>query len=142
MTATPECVMIIQWNDSFKTHVAEIDAQHETLVEKLNAFHQSIELGSAEREVGEFLSFLWAYAFWHFEKEEACMQAHQCQALEINRRAHNAFLEICAGFQAQLNTDGPSIALAEALQRRATNWVVNHILRVDTHLRDCARTNP
>ena len=131
--------MKLEWNDSFSTGVEEIDTQHKELVRQLNQLYAAMAAGQGKDEIGKILNFLGQYAVMHFGKEETCMEEHRCPAASANKLAHAQFVELFTSMQKRFAIEGPTTALAVDLQQQTSAWLVNHILRVDTKLRDCAK---
>ena len=101
--------------------------------------NESFEGGRHEGRIGKILNFLGQYAVMHFGKEEACMEEHRCPAASANKLAHVQFIELFTSMQKRFTVEGPTTALAVDLQQQTSAWLVNHILRVDTKLRSCAK---
>lgn len=119
------------------TGLPEIDGQHKELLEKLNELSEAIEQRKGRQTAGELLDFLQFYAAWHFEREEACMEKYHCPLASVNKQAHQEFLRRF-GELYQLHQDsGLDSAAAQEVYRKLLDWVVNHILRVDTSLAVC-----
>ncbi|MBL8097446.1 MAG: hemerythrin family protein [Anaerolineales bacterium] len=134
--------MKLEWNESFSTGVAEIDDQHKELVRQLNALYAAMAAGQGKDEIGKILGFLGKYAVMHFGKEESCMEQHRCPAAAANKQAHADFIELFGSMQKRFEKEGPTSTLAVELQQKTSNWLVNHILRVDTKLRTCVLAKP
>ena len=129
--------MQIDWNEAYSVGVAEIDAQHQELIRRVNHLYGAIASGRGQAEIGVTLNFLGEYVAWHFASEEACMARHQCPIAEVNQTAHATFIALFDTLRRRFEHDGPTESLATDLQLQISAWIVNHILRVDTHLRVC-----
>jgi hemerythrin len=127
----------ILWDESMATGLAEIDGQHKELLEKLNELSEAIEQRKGRQTAGELLDFLQFYAAWHFEREEACMEKYHCPLANANKQGHQEFLRRFGELHQLYEETGLDTAAAQEVYRRLLDWVVNHILRIDTSLAVC-----
>jgi hemerythrin len=133
--------MALEWNQRLMTTgVDDIDNQHRELIAKLNQLFDALESGAPDGEVKSMLKFLGEYATWHFGAEENCMDKYQCPVAQANKQAHASFLEIFGGISNQVQAEGVTAALAIETQQAVSNWIRNHIVKIDTKLRPCAAT--
>ena len=130
--------MALDWSERLmSTGVLEVDNQHRELIKKLNQLFAALDSGVPDAEVKSMLKFLGEYATWHFGSEENCMAKHQCPAAEANKKAHATFLEVFSGISSRVEAEGVTTALAIETQQEVSNWIRNHIIRIDTKLRPC-----
>lgn len=112
------------WQDKFSVNVAEMDKQHQRLLEYFSAVEAGISSGAPTQATGELLNTLIEYARFHFEEEERLMRAIQYADLESQLHAHNYFLntldEITAEFKAGTLPGRNVIATLR-------DWYINHI---------------
>jgi len=120
------------------TGFPDIDAQHQELIARLGRLLDGMSEGRGQSELLPLVDFLADYTVKHFGHEEACMQRHQCPVAAANKAAHAKFLGTVASFRKRLEQNGPSVALVLEAQRELSDWVRNHIVRTDTHMRACA----
>ncbi len=133
--------MAIVWNERLmSTGVAEIDAQHRKLIDQLNGLFTALDSGVPDAEVKKMLTFLGEYTAWHFGDEEKCFAKFACPAAEANKAAHASFLGIFKGIADKVESEGVTSALALQTQQAVSDWVRNHIVRIDTKSRPCAAT--
>ncbi|MCC7447227.1 MAG: hemerythrin family protein [Anaerolineae bacterium] len=130
---------MITWDDSMSTGVPEIDAQHKELLDKMNEFADALEHGKGRGETGEMLDFLQFYAQWHFQREEACMDQHQCPVAAFNKQAHRQFTEKFGQLYEQYQHSNVDPRLITNTYAELQNWFVNHIRRVDAQLYTCVK---
>jgi len=132
--------MALKWDArTMATGVEEIDAQHQELIDHINEFFRLIHLGKGGAGLEEFMDFLGQYAAWHFRHEEGCMEEFRCPAAGANKQAHAQFITIFRGYRNRLASEGPTTSLVIEVQQKVSDWVRNHIVRTDTHLRSCVR---
>lgn len=120
------------------TGFPDIDAQHRELIDRLNQLLEGMRAGHGQDELLPILDFLADYTVRHFRHEEGCMARNRCAVAAANKTAHDRFLLTVAEFRRRLQENGPSVTLVIDAQRQLADWVRNHIVRTDTHLRSCA----
>ena len=127
--------MAIIWSDEYATGNDRIDAQHRRLFDYANRLEETTELDEVtDSQVEELLGFLEAWVNIHFCFEELCMAMSKCQAAEANKCAHNKFLEVFEAFQVEFKTKGASKELIGRLYKTIDDWIVRHILKIDSQL--------
>ena len=131
---------MIQWSPDYETGIREIDDDHKRLAEGLNQLEQALASGSGARNINQLLNFLSSYATTHFAREEKCMAHHQCPTAAANKAAHQDFIRKFSAAQAKIaKTSGTAAALvAMQVHRELSDWILQHILRVDSALKRCA----
>ena len=118
----------IVWDQSFETHIPEVDTQHQRLVEIINALADGIGHASMDDLQG-VLSQLKEYAQYHFRAEETIMEASGYADLEEHRDEHLAFVDQLQLFD--LDIILASEGLAWDMYHFLSGWLTNHILVVD-----------
>ncbi len=126
--------MKYEWIASMATGDAEIDNAHRMLIQTINRLDDAVERGTEAAEVPGILSFLEAYAWRHFSHEEGCFLRHQCPAAETNQKAHAGFIERLTRLRDDMEREGVTPERVAVLHKTLGDWLVNHILRVDTEL--------
>ncbi len=140
--------MRLQWDQQkYSTGFAHIDQQHSELFEGVNGLILFLKQSSPKKDreniekILEMLDFLAEYAQQHFQDEEAIFEKYNHPMKDVNKEEHQLFLEKYLHYQEKLQakieqqrlTRGVLIQIHIFLQ----SWLVKHILKVDTHLRDC-----
>lgn len=127
---------MITWSDNFSTGVERIDRDHQALIGILNELEDAIARGRGSHVIAETIQRLSAYAQSHFTHEEACMFRVQCPVAGANKQAHAKFLQTVQASGQRLAGGGGALA-AQQVFRDLSDWMVNHILKIDTALRGC-----
>jgi len=127
----------IQWSDALSTGNRAIDVQHKYLIDIINDLAELIESGQSAKKIGAILNLLQYYTEWHFHREELCMDRYQCPIAPLNRSAHQQFIETFLAFRKDFSQNPAEPGLAERMYRTLTDWLVNHIQRVDGEIGPC-----
>lgn len=130
---------MISWSETFATGVARIDEEHQKLVAMLNQLEEAIQVGRGSKLISALVGDLRLYADRHFNHEESCMEQYRCPTAAENKEAHAHFREMLAKAQLRLTGGGNALA-AQQVHRELCEWIVKHVLRVDSALRSCKRT--
>ena len=125
-----------EWNESLKTGITSIDAQHRELVQAVNDLADAIEQGQGTRAIQQLLTFMKYYAEWHFNHEESVAEAHRCPVAEVNRRAHLQFVQMFQNWQQRYRASQADDRVALEIHRHLADWLVGHIMRVDKQIGD------
>jgi methyl-accepting chemotaxis protein len=137
----PTASASVTWDQSMATGLVNIDEQHKQLIYKLNELVAAMKQQRGRVEIDGILKFLEGYVKVHFSDEERCMETYHCPLAETNRRAHAKFTETFYSLRDQFQKEGPSAALAIAIQRDLMDWLLNHIRQVDTSLHSCVQVS-
>lgn len=121
----------ISWSDHYAVGVAEIDAQHQHLLDllkRLSALDESVNAAPLQVLLEEFNE----YAAYHFLEEERLMRQHlpPDEAIAQHLAAHRSYWKIIGNFRSRRQEPGVSRELREYLNR----WWDNHILHTDKKL--------
>lgn len=119
---------LLQWDESYRVGVEEIDRQHQHLFELLNrlALALAVNRGQAEKVIGEVLVEMAAYADEHFKSEQLYLEKHPDYAAHLLR--HWEFTKKCMGLVMGYRRDKEvSVETLSYL----INWLRNHVLQED-----------
>jgi hemerythrin len=108
--------------------------QHRYLIKTINELGAAIDKGQDEAAIKEILQATQFYIRWHFGREEDCMERYRCPAAGMNKHAHGVFLERFKVLTAEFESEGASTGLAERIYAELVDWLLNHILKVDSVL--------
>ena len=134
---------MIVWNEQFETGLATIDEQHRELIDRINKLGKLLHCTNPTWEEVEFIiqlvEYLETYADTHFQYEEGCMARHRCPAHAHNQQAHQSFRNFFKQHKEQCKKDGFQLEILRNLHQVTTNWIQEHILRIDTQLKPCIK---
>lgn len=128
-----------EWIESLSVGVPMIDAQHKELIAAFNDLADAIEQGEGAAAVKRLLVFLQYFTEWHFEHEEACAAKHRCAIATANQQAHAQFLRMFKSLQVQYRQGGASDEIARKAHAQLADWLVSHIMTVDSQIGECVR---
>ena len=135
-----QVVIEYRWDESMRTGDEVNDAQHKELIRQINLLLAAMARGEGPAQVESLLKFLADYTVKHFSHEEQCMAECHCPVAETNKTAHALFLKKFATFRQQLAADSSGGALlAIQLLRELSDWLINHIRRVDAQMLACMK---
>ena len=121
----------LQWTPALSTGDRGTDVQHKYLIDIINELAEAIETGKTAQSLKTILNLLKYYTEWHFGREEMCMDRRNCPMAGPNKEAHVCFLQTFQNFAIEYNQSGGSDDIARRMYKVLTDWLVNHIQRVD-----------
>ena len=135
----------LQWDKGkYSTGSAHIDAQHRELFDGLNGLTLFLKNSAAtddpeqQSKLIELLYFLGEYVIKHFEDEEKVFEQCGHPMAAVNKAAHQAFIEKYFEYNDQLINGTFSLDLLLQLHSFLHAWLINHIIKIDTTLRECS----
>lgn len=124
-----------RWDKHFVTGLADVDQQHQHLVNIINKFGDLLtENRVAFNDIEKVFKELTAYAQYHFQDEEALMTAvgvdprHRVRHVET----HQSFLHEVSAMHASIRQDDADAA--KQLLAFLTHWLAYHILGADQNM--------
>jgi len=129
------------WNESIATGDPAIDLQHKQFFVVLYDFAETLEQGRGAEELKKLLVFLKYYGEWHFGREEKSVACFNCPMAGENIDAHKQYMVTIDTILDQIRNSGTSEDLAHASYELLTDWLVNHIMKIDKvnadHVQSC-----
>ncbi|MDQ6979006.1 MAG: bacteriohemerythrin [Mariprofundaceae bacterium] len=130
--------MTIVWKDEWCTGEDDVDKQHRVLFQYLADLEAHMSAGDVnERYVKNLLTNLGIFTRSHFCYEEICMRTHRCSVASQNKEQHIKLLAAYTQYVKRFEAEGLSEDLIQKLHDFLYSWLVNHILKIDTKLREC-----
>jgi hemerythrin len=124
-----------RWDETMRTGDETSDAQHRELIRQMNQLLSAMAAGQGAAQIDLLLDFLANYTVTHFQHEEKCMAAYACPAAAANKTAHAQFLKKFSEYRSRLgDSANDKSALSIQLMRELSDWLVNHIRRIDAQL--------
>jgi len=128
--------MGLVWDDSFVLGIADIDQQHQSIVEHFTNFSIAVQDGSAKEVLAEMADFLVGYAQLHFATEERYMQDYDYPRIEVQRSEHANFTSDAEDLVKKIQEEGASRELSLALTGKMVRWVIQHVRNHDRDMVD------
>lgn len=118
----------INWKDSYRIGLKEIDSQHLQLVGMINSLIDEQKKLTEPATIAELLTKMTDYAAEHFRTEEFLMAEYGYEQHDNHVKIHEAFIAKTHEF---MNAEiGPNY-LSKALLEYLKSWLINHILNED-----------
>jgi hemerythrin len=111
--------------------VAEIDAQHKELVDRINTITSMGLKSVSKEETQKTLDLLGKYVIQHFGDEEALQRKCNYPRYEWHRQIHQDFIGEFANIKDEFAKNGTSVQFTVELNNRIVKWIVSHIKNVD-----------
>ena len=127
----------VKWSEDYATGVEQIDQDHQMIFQMSEDFRAALDSGLGDEVYSVMLDNLSLYCRGHFGFEEQCMTKHRCPVAQVNKAAHEQFVETLSGFKQRYATRGYDRADAWRLVDTTDKWLKSHICRVDIHLKRC-----
>lgn len=119
---------LLQWDDSFKVHLPQIDEQHERLIQLIRDLDDAVRDGTGGLLISYVMQELIRYVSLHFGDEERLMMEYGFKGLDEHRRKHASYITRLQEIMEQ-NSDGD--ALSTATLAFLKEWIVLHIKGAD-----------
>lgn len=125
---------LFEWKDEYSVGVPQIDAQHKKLVALINSLDETLSAGFDLEALKPIFNELVEYTVYHFTFEERLMrdQDYGKGDREAHIRQHRQFEEQIKALRADL--DQLKVSDCEVILSYLTNWLVNHICKIDHKL--------
>lgn len=122
-----------EFTDDYLINVPLIDGEHEELFKIISQVNEIVRLGveqSDSDEINEVISRLRNYTVEHFKDEEEYMESINFPELDVQKRAHSAFLSKIDTLDMNEIMSNPQENM-EHLVEFLTQWLITHILHMD-----------
>lgn len=125
---------VLKWSEQLATGLAEVDDQHQRLIDIINALGDLREQGAPVEEVLAVIDELRSYTRYHFQDEAALMQTYPVNEANrlANLKAHRNFVERIDSVAAMAASNPADVV--DHLLAFLVKWLVHHITGVDARL--------
>ena len=124
---------LIVWRKEFETGIAEVDHEHQELVELINELHSQLGGDTTKETVSRFLGEVFAKISAHFALEETVMRKHRYDEYQAHKAEHEALLDEIRDIMDDYEAGAYSDA-SQALGGAVRDWFVNHFKTKDARL--------
>ena len=119
------------WSPTLSIGVAQIDAQHKTLVEQADKLFEASKNNQGKERVGELLNFLEDYTKKHFADEEKYMLIIGYPGYNEQKTAHTEFVRQLAKLRADYSASGGNLLVILNANQLVVQWLTQHISSMD-----------
>jgi len=123
---------LIKLEDNLKLNITEIDAQHETLINLVNAIHATMLQGADKADLDRLLSQLLEHTRSHFAYEEELMSRYRYAEYETHKSEHNRLMEHLEDLVVRYHSG--ELLLSFAIVIELKGWATIHIEKSDKPL--------
>lgn len=129
MVATDQDNALIQWTEELSVGVADIDAQHKTLVSLINELHAAMKTRKSKESMLEIFDRLRDYTVTHFGHEENLFARHSYPETKEHAAAHQQFVAKILEWEQAIKSGQGSVTMD--IMRFLKQWLTKHIMGVD-----------
>ncbi len=124
---------LVEWRDEFRTGIASVDHEHESLIALLNELHGRIQGGSDEEAVADFLGEVYARIAAHFALEERIMRERGYDEYQDHKADHEHLLDGIRDIMED-HAHGAYADFDAALSAHLQAWFTQHFKTRDARL--------
>ena len=122
------------WDEKYETGLAEVDAQHRSLVDLINRLGESRAAGAGDADVTAALDVLGDYAVYHFSTEEELMESAGVSREHYEAHCHTHQLFLTQIGRLVEDARGNPKVVVEQILRFLVRWLALHILGQDMEM--------
>ena len=123
----------IDWSDVLSVGINKMDDQHKELFKRINALLKALLGGSQDSgSIASLVEFLNQYIVFHFNDEEALQRKYGYPKADAHHKLHETYKSEFAAIARSLETEGFNASILIRLQDKVVNWLLEHIMKVDT----------
>ncbi len=125
---------IFEWKSEYDTGISEIDNQHKVLVSLINELGDLVGDYFDRKAAAQVFNKLKNYAIFHFATEEGLMAQYHYVESDLNAHLaqHRQFESEFESVERDFDTI--SVEECNVVLSYLTNWLINHICKVDRRL--------
>jgi hemerythrin len=116
---------LLEWGESLRVNVAEVDSQHQQLVRMINTLHEAMTGGRSKEVMGELIHGLLQYTVVHFGTEEGYFERFSYPLAEAHKEQHQQFVAQVGDFKRGFDED--RLFLSIDVMNFLSDWLVEHI---------------
>ena len=123
---------MLEWNDGLSVRIAEMDTQHQELVDMVNTLYDSMVAGADSQVLFDIVDRMLRYTDVHFGTEEKYMSQHAYPETTAHKADHADFMAKAA--QVAKDHQAAKKGLSMEVLNFLGDWLVTHINGSDKHL--------
>lgn len=121
---------VVDWTPSLSVGIADIDRQHKSLVEQINALNEAMKAGKGKEALGKVLSELISYTASHFATEEKLFDKYAYPDTAAHKKEHGQLVQKVTAFKADF--DKGQTGLTVQVMNFLGDWLRTHIQGSDS----------
>ncbi len=133
--------MAYAWSADLETGNTAIDTQHKELIIAVNNLLDACASGKGREALKQTADFLYSYTAKHFADEEKLQLASKYPDYQNHKKEHEDFKKVVHEMVAQLNTEGPTVAMVGKVNKTIAGWLIRHIKQQDKKVAAHIRAN-
>ena len=115
----------LEWNESMRVNIADVDYQHQELVRMICALNDAMAAGASHEVMGETITGLVNYTRTHFATEEAYFDRYGYPMADAHKAQHQDFVSRVEDFKRGF--DEGRLFLSLDVMDFLGQWLVTHI---------------
>lgn len=123
--------MAYPWKTQYETGNTTIDTQHKQLIGAINDLLEACSAGKGRQQIQTTSKFLSDYTKTHFSDEEQLQIKSRYPDYQNHKKYHDGFIKVVDDIVAQLDKEGPTIAMVAKINTTIAGWLLNHISKED-----------
>jgi len=120
---------LITWHPLYSVKVAQIDREHQKLIDLINRMYDAMKAGMAKEALRPVLTELLDYTGYHFRTEEELLRNNGYPDYESHKQVHDELAARVRKLKDDLDRGDYPAAMDVMLF--LSNWLNVHILEVD-----------
>jgi hemerythrin len=122
-------VSFIEWNEKYSVYIEDIDSQHKRIFSIINRLHDAMKARKGKEVIGDLLSKLVDYTYYHFATEEKYFRLYNYPRFDVHKSEHDLMRTLVADLKRKFdaNTEMIIIETMELLK----DWLSDHVLGSD-----------
>ena len=126
----------MMWNENLKVGIPLIDSQHRELCNRIDSLFDACGKGQGKEEIVKTVEFLEQYTIFHFGQEEELQRKSSYPKIAEHKAMHEYFKSEIAKLKTDIQEHGVSVATISKTNYFLMNWLLNHIQKVDSELKN------
>jgi hemerythrin len=120
---------LIQWSKDLSVNVAEIDSQHQKLIQMINDLNDAMAQGKGKDVIGKTIDGLVGYTDTHFTFEEKYFEKFGYADTYRHRMEHVDFMKNVSVFKKDHQSGNVSLSID--VMNFLSDWLKKHIMVSD-----------
>jgi hemerythrin-like metal-binding protein len=120
----------IQWSDDFLIGIAELDFEHQRLIEDINSLHRILREAADAATARQVFGSLHSRMQAHFALEEQVMLSKKYRHYDEHKAEHENLLDEYTELMTRYQR-APEAQDRASLEKVLSQWIVGHILKSD-----------